>query len=145
MNKKYIGFTLLELLIVVAIIGILTSIVVATLKDASNKAKNSAVKSNLAIAASALNSAMYVNNQSTQDAVDTTIPILNNPDTQTNSGDEVKSPYDNTLDAYIIGRTAGKGQVAAEVTSNTEITLRGFGKNGSNIEPILTKSIKNSI
>ncbi len=41
------GFTLLELLVVVAIIGILASVIVAALNNANSKGKDAAVKSNL--------------------------------------------------------------------------------------------------
>jgi prepilin-type N-terminal cleavage/methylation domain-containing protein len=47
-RKKLVsGFTLLELLIVIAIIGILTSIIMISLSDTRNKGEDTAVKSNL--------------------------------------------------------------------------------------------------
>ena len=45
MNKK--GFTLVELLVVIAIIGILSSVAVVNLNSARDKAKMSAVKTQL--------------------------------------------------------------------------------------------------
>ncbi len=50
MNKKKYdkGFTLLELLIVIAVIGILTAIVVASLSSSRAKGADAAIKSNLA-------------------------------------------------------------------------------------------------
>lgn len=47
MNKNKKGFTLVELLIVIAIIGILAAIVLINLNAARNKAKDAAIKSAL--------------------------------------------------------------------------------------------------
>jgi prepilin-type N-terminal cleavage/methylation domain-containing protein len=47
MNKFKKGFTLLELLVVVAIIAIITSIILVSLSDSRNKGADAAVKSNL--------------------------------------------------------------------------------------------------
>lgn len=46
-KKEEKGFTLLELLMVVAIIGVLTSIVLVSLTDSRNRGADAAVKSNL--------------------------------------------------------------------------------------------------
>lgn len=52
MNKKFFkyssrGFTLMELLIVIAIIGVLVAIVVVALNDARDRGANAGIKSNL--------------------------------------------------------------------------------------------------
>ena len=46
--KKNKGFTLIELSVVIAIIGILSSVVLASLNSARNKGTDAAIKSNLA-------------------------------------------------------------------------------------------------
>lgn len=51
-NSKKAGFTILELLIVIAIIGILSAIVLISLNDARNKGADAGVKSNLSSARS---------------------------------------------------------------------------------------------
>ena len=46
-KKKKKGFTLIELLVVIAIIGILASIVLVSVNSARNRAKDSAIQSNV--------------------------------------------------------------------------------------------------
>jgi prepilin-type N-terminal cleavage/methylation domain-containing protein len=46
--SKQKGFTLIELLVVIAIIGVLSSVILVSLNRARGKARNAAVKSNLA-------------------------------------------------------------------------------------------------
>lgn len=46
-SRRRDGFTLLELLVVVAIVGLLTTVVIVSLNNASNKGKDAGVMSNL--------------------------------------------------------------------------------------------------
>lgn len=142
MNRRFIGFTLIELLIVVVIIGILASIGVVNVLNATIKAKDAAVKSNLAIAATALELSITINEKTTNEATTDIVIELNNPDGQASTGDETKSPYDANLDAYLEGSTGEKGQIAIEAIDINQILLKGYGKNGSSDSPIIVKYVK---
>lgn len=135
------GFTLLELLIVVVILGILALISASVMLNATHKAKDGAVKAHISAAASSLLTAMTVEERTPLEAINIKIVELNNMDGIEDSGDEAKSPFDNTLDAFVDGNTGDKGQVALDGDAEDYITIRGFGINGSEGDPIATKTI----
>jgi prepilin-type N-terminal cleavage/methylation domain-containing protein len=142
MTRKDKGLTLLELVMVAVIIGILALMSGAVLVDASEKAKDSAVKSNVAAANSSL---IYKLNQESgetiEEVVEGTISELNNPDSVANSGDEIKSPYNKNLNAFIFDSEAAAGQVSITIVDNNEVLIKGFGKDGSQREPLLSKVV----
>lgn len=142
MDKKIKGFTLLELLVTVIILGVIALIASTILLDALHKSKDSAVKANMSAATSTLITSMSVNERTPEEAISDNLSVLNNPDGAEDSGDEIKSPYDRTLDGYLSGDTGRRGQVALEATTNTDITIRGFGFHGSNEDPIAVKTIR---
>ena len=60
-NKK--GFTLIEMLVVIAIIAVLVSVIIPTVTSATDKAKAATDAANLRSALGALNSEILVNNE----------------------------------------------------------------------------------
>lgn len=141
MNIKFKGFTLLELLIVVVILGVLVLIASSQILDAADKAKISAVKANISAASSTVT--VYLTNEelTMEEAANAAVSTLNNPDNDDGSGDEVKSPFDNDLDAFLTGTTGEAGQVAIEGSEDDDfIAIRGFGKAG-NSDQIAAKTI----
>lgn len=135
------GFTLLELLVVVVILGILSLIASVILFDAVDKAKEAAIKANISAAASSITTQMTVENKTPLEAAESTAVSMNNPDGESDTGDEVKSPYNNELDAFLTGDTGEEGQVALDGSESDKTTIRGYGKLGSQAEPILVKTI----
>lgn len=139
--KNNQGFTLIELLVVVVILGILSLISSGMLLNALDKSKEAAVKANMSAAESTLVSSMAINEHTAEEAIENNISILNDPDGTAGSHDEIKSPFDSTLDGFLEGTDGAKGQVALEAIGDVEITLRGFGKNGTGAAPISVKTI----
>lgn len=138
------GFTLLELLIVVVILGIISLIAMAVLLNALNRSKDAAVKANVSAATSTLTSAMALSEILAQTAIDNNLEVLNNPDGIDGNGDEIHSPYDSRIEAFINDETADKGQVTLIAISNNEISISGYGLYGSDREPLIVKTIKSS-
>ncbi len=137
--KRESGFTLIELLIVVVILGVLSLISTAILINALNKAKDSAVKANVSAASSTMLTAMSVDELTAQEAINNNLNTLNNPDGIDDNGDEIKSPYDNSIDAFVEGENADRGQVSLLALSNTELSIKGYGR--SSDSPIAARTI----
>lgn len=135
------GFTLLELLIVVVIIGVLALISSAFILSAAEKAKESAVRANIAAAASTVTHKITIDPIPTDQLIAYTLTNLNNPDGIDNSGDEIKSPYNSSFDAFVEGNEASSGQVTIEVSNDIIIKLVGYGIAGSNGPPIISKTV----
>lgn len=123
------GFTLLELLIVVVILGVLALIAAPTLLNAADQAKLGAVRANVSAAASTVTSQFALNTtDTTAEIVDAVVAKLNTDN---------KNPITGAASPYASGATGTAGQVALEPTSDTDgtavIVIRGFDKAGAEL------------
>jgi prepilin-type N-terminal cleavage/methylation domain-containing protein len=144
MRQKNTGFTLLELLVVLVILGIISLIASAVILNALYKAKDAAVKANVAAAASTLSASMALDDQPAEDAISLNIGRMNDPDGVENNGDEIKSPYDSTLEAYVQDDSGDRGQVAIRALDVNDIQIRGYGRKGADDPPIVARTIRAS-
>lgn len=120
-NKMKKGFTLLELLIVVVILGVLALIAAPALLNASDKAKDAAVKQNIATAASTL-AGKFATAGDTATAISETRTALSNL--------SAVNPVTGTGAAYSADDTAALGQVAVQATldANGNVVIQGACK-----------------
>lgn len=129
------GFTLLELLIVVVILGVLALIATPTLLNAAEKSKQSAVKANAAAAVSSITSQFAMN---TTDSASTIAGALI---TKLNAGS--KNPYDGTSAAFADAAAIGTVTlVGTDATSTAPgfITVTGYGKTATTV--LVTKVVE---
>lgn len=117
MNK---GFTLLELLIVVVIIGVLALIAAPTLLNATDQAKEGTVKANVSAAASSITSRFALNtNDSATDIATAVADELNA--NNINPMDDANAAFATT------GTAAGSVVLAGDNTADV-ITITGYDK-----------------
>ena len=133
--RKESGFTLLELLIVVVILGVLALIAAPTLLNAADKAKEGAVKANVSAAASTVTTQL-------------TVVELDAADAATEATDDLNSAGTDDLDDDAISPFAARGATAAEapafedsdspaagvvtlVDAGEAVTITGYGKNST--------------
>ena len=121
------GFTLLELLIVVVILGVLALIAAPALLNAADQAKEGAVKANVSAAASTITSQFALNSTktATQVAADVVTSLSANNTNPINSANNAFSTS---------ATTAG---TVALTASGTNVTINGYGKTGGT--SIITK------
>lgn len=86
--KRKQGFTLLELMIVVVILGVLALVAVPALLNAAEQSKESVMSGNVSAAASTLSSRLAIGAAVDVDALATTL------------NESSKNPFDPTSDAY---------------------------------------------
>ena len=140
--RKNRGFTLLELLIVVVILGVLALIAAPTLLNAADKAKDGAVKANVSAASSTVTTRLAVNEEDGATAASNAVTDLNGTGTSA-----AHSPYDTAADAFATSGTAkgstvlaGSGTTAGTVTPQVAIT--GYGKAGGASSILVSKVVK---
>lgn len=119
------GFTLLELLIVVVILGVLALIAAPSLLNAADQAKDSAVKANVSAASSSITSQFALNSTKTaSDIADDVIAKLNTNNT---------NPIDSTKSAFATSGTDAGSVVLAADDANDEIVVTGYDKKGTQL------------
>jgi type IV pilus assembly protein PilA len=125
------GFTLLELLIVVVILGVLALIAAPTLLNAADQAKNAAVKANVSAAASSITSRFAL--ESASPATD----IAGDVATALNINN--KNPITGAADPFVAAASGAAGQVALSANDDTDaIDIIGYDKDGV---ALLTKTV----
>lgn len=123
------GFTLLELLIVVVILGVLALIAAPTLLNAADQAKEGAVKANVSAAASSITSqfALHSDKTAAQTATDVAAALNNNN----------KNPFTNAANPFATAANSGAGTVSLVAGTDADgtdiITINGYKKDGTSI------------
>lgn len=118
------GFTLLELLIVVVIIGILALIAAPTLLNAADQARNGTVLANVSAAASSVTSQFALNSGQAATTVATTVATALNTNNQ--------NPIDSTTTPFVAAASGTKGQVSLDADdTNNQVTIKGYDKGGA--------------
>ena len=127
--KKEKGFTLVELIFVIFIIGILASVAVPNFLNAKNKARVAASKDNLNTILKGIN--MYFiefgiyPSQASMDSV-STIPVLN--DELTNPDSYLQQFYDNRIQEYKVPPVTAGDNSPFEILVRTKTGVNREGK-----------------
>ena len=139
MRKK--GFTVLELLIVIVILGVLALIAVPLLLHCAQKAKEGVIKGNVSAAASTSTTYLTVEGYDGQASAEYAAEGLNaGGDGKEGSLDDPKSPFDEKKPAYVLnGSGPGQVQISGDADLNY-ILIKGYGKEGRTA--VSTKTIK---
>jgi len=125
------GFTLLELLIVVVILGVLALIAAPSLLNAADQAKQSAVKANVSAAASSVTSRFALNTTDKATVVAS--------DVVTDLNTDNKNPMVEANAAFATAGNADGSVVLAGNDANDLIVITGYGKDGSTL---IKKTVK---
>lgn len=131
------GLTLLELMVVVAIVAVLSMSATYVLLDAAKRAKESAVKANVSAAYSSIIYSLATDYPS-ESLLEEIINTLNNPDTQPNTGDELFSPFDKTATAFTQNSAVKPGQVSIAILDDDSVKIIGYGEDTE--KPLISKT-----
>ena len=124
------GFTLLELLIVVVILGVLALIAAPTLLNAADQAKVGTVKANISSVSSSITSRFALNsNETATQSATAVVTALNANNT---------NPINSANAAFALAGTAPGSVVLTPDDTAAQVTIKGYDKN-SNV--VLTKVI----
>ncbi len=125
------GFTLLELLIVVVILGVLALIAAPTLLNAADQAKNAAVKANVSAAASSITSRFALESTEAASVIATNVAEALN----TNN----KNPITGAANPFVAAASGAAGEVALSANDDADsIDIIGYDKDGA---ALLTKTV----
>lgn len=129
--KKRQGFTLLELMIVVVILGVLALIAVPSLLNAARDSKNGVIQANVSAAATKVVAEM------TKTGFDLDTDVIDN------LNDGATNPFTNEVGAvYVNGACAAAGTVGIAGAVDTGFTITGCGQNSDgDPEQVISKEI----
>jgi type IV pilus assembly protein PilA len=121
-NSK--GFTLIELMIVVVIIGILAAIAIPNFVAMQDRAREGSVKANMHSYQLAVEDFAVKNTGTYPVAADNAAVLANMP-----GGVYPRNPFSGAADAWVWGANpAAAGIIGANPATTTNYTIRGYGK-----------------
>lgn len=124
------GFSLLELLIVVVIIGVLCMIVAPGLLNASDYAREGAVKANVSAAASTVITHLTVESKDAITSAADAADQLNEANSPDDPSDDAKSPFNSQENAYVAdSATTIGGQTTLDGAEDEYVVvIKGWNK-----------------
>lgn len=129
-----VGVSISILLSGIFIIGILFFIATPTFLNAADKAKDGAVKANMYMAKSVVNSYISDEFYTPDDAINKAIKFLNDAGAQNDPADDAKSPHDPNFKAF--SKTPNPGVVTLKVKDKMTIIITGYDKNTNVLEQL---------
>ncbi len=126
MLKNRNGFTLIELMIVVVIIGILTAIAIPNFVEMQARAREASVKANMHSFQLAVEDFSVKNTGTYPVAADDAAVMANMP-----SGNYPRNPFSGFNDAWTWGADpAAPGIIGVNPATTTTYVIKGYGRSG---------------